>query len=627
MNLPKSSNFTLGRKVTFWILFISGLFTILASAFQLYLDYKNELTSIEKTVSIIEKSHIKSLEDSVWFMNELNIRTKMEEMLELPYIAHLDLQLNGMDDISLGDLPVQKLRVQNRYGLHSKKQGQSGKNHTGTLIVTTSLEEVYTTIKDKMIVILISQAIKTFFVSFFILFLIHSLITRHLRKISHYITNIGTHSPTDRLELDRSKIGLHLRKEDELDLLEKTINTMQTDLQNNMAALKEGERNYREIFNATSDAIFILEGHTGKIIDVNEPMLAMYGYKKEDVIGLNPNAFGTGIAPYDQKAVEEKIRGALENKSQIFEWKAKKKNGEIFWVEIHTKFSKIGDDERIIAVVRNIEERKRTQEMMVQSEKMVSVGGLAAGMAHEINNPLAGMMQSADVMNRRLTDVEISANVKAAKEVGIAMDDIADYMQKRKIPNMLSAINESGRRMATIVDNMLSFARKSDSQMSTHSLENLLEKTFELASTDFDLKKHYDFKTIKIEKAYDGSLPQIPCEDVKIQQVLLNILRNGAQAMQGDKTIDPTFTIRTYADDANEMITIEIKDNGPGMDRSTLKRVFEPFFTTKPVGVGTGLGLSVSYFIITETHNGELTVDSSPGEGATFIIRLPMVNK
>ncbi len=625
MSLTKSSKFTLGRKVTFWILFISGIFTILASAFQLYLDYKIELTSIEKTLSIIEKSHIKSLEDSVWFMNELNIKTKIEEMLKLPYITHLDLQLKGMDDINLGDLPAPNLRVQNSYHLHSKRQMQGEKSHIGTLIVTTSLEEVYATIKDKMIVILISQAIKTFFVSFFILFLIHSLITRHLRKIGNYITNIGIHSTTEPLELDRSKIGLHLRKEDELDLLEKTIKTMQTDLQNSMAALKESERNYREIFNATSDAIFILEGRTGKIIDVNKPMLAMYGYKKEEVLGLNPNAFGTGIAPYDQKAVQEKIKGALEKESQIFDWKAKKKNGEIFWVEIHTKFSKIGNEERIIAVVRDIEERKRTQEMMVQSEKMVSVGGLAAGMAHEINNPLAGMMQSAEVMNKRLTDVEIPANLKTAKEIGITMDDIAQFMEKREIPKMLVAINKSGRRMASIVNNMLSFSRKSNSQLSMHSLEKLLDKTFELASTDFDLKKHYDFKTIKIEKKYEGNLPLIPCDDVKIQQVLLNILRNGAQAMQADGTKHPTFTISTNMDKAHKMIVMEIRDNGPGMDSSTLKRIFEPFFTTKPVGVGTGLGLSVSYFIITETHNGELTADSSPGEGAKFIIRLPMV--
>ena len=114
------------------------------------------------------------------------------------------------------------------------------------------------------------------------------------------------------------------------------------------------------------------------------------------------------------------------------------------------------------------------------------------------------------------------------------------------------------------------------------------------------------------------------CEGAKIQQVLLNILRNGAQAMQIAETESPRFIIRIYKKGTPEMLCIEISDNGPGMDETTKSKVFDPFFTTKPVGVGTGLGLSVSYFIITENHRGTLTVLSEPGEGANFIIQLPI---
>jgi signal transduction histidine kinase len=267
---------------------------------------------------------------------------------------------------------------------------------------------------------------------------------------------------------------------------------------------------------------------------------------------------------------------------------------------------------------------------MVQSEKMLSVGGLAAGMAHEINNPLAGMIQTANIMKSRLGDLQIPANLRAADEIGIPMEHIKTFMEKRRILRMLEAISESGRRVAEIVDNMLSFARKSEATFSSHHPAQLMDKILDLAITDYDLKKQYDFKTIKIIKEYEDNLPMLPCEGAKIQQVLLNILRNGAQAMQAENSANntaPRFNLRLSAETETNMLKIEIQDNGPGMDKATQARIFEPFFTTKPVGVGTGLGLSVSYFIITQIHGGTMDVKSTLGKGTTFIIRLPMERK
>ncbi|WP_022669169.1 PAS domain-containing sensor histidine kinase [Desulfospira joergensenii] len=284
------------------------------------------------------------------------------------------------------------------------------------------------------------------------------------------------------------------------------------------------------------------------------------------------------------------------------------------------------------AVIRidDVTEQVRLEEMMVQSEKMLSVGGLAAGMAHEINNPLAGIMQTAQVLKSRLNDPNMPANLRAAEASGVSMENLNVFMEKRGIFRMVDAINESGKRMAGIVDNMLSFARKTDASVSSHHMGQLMDKIIELASTDFDLKKQYDFKTIKIIKEYEENLPMVPCEGTKIQQVILNILRNGAQAMQSEhaaKDVPPCFILRISVENENAMLRIEIEDNGPGMDDATCKRVFEPFFTTKAVGVGTGLGLSVSYFIITENHGGDMQVVSQIGSGTTFIIRLPLEGK
>ncbi len=280
------------------------------------------------------------------------------------------------------------------------------------------------------------------------------------------------------------------------------------------------------------------------------------------------------------------------------------------------------------AVLRidDVTERVRLEEMMVQSEKMLSVGGLAAGMAHEINNPLAGMMQNSEVILRRLTG-DLPDNDRIAAEVGTTMEVIRSFLEKRNILHQLHLIHDSGRRAASIVQNMLSFARKSEAKPSLFDVAELLDKTLELAQNDYDLKKKYDFRHIEIRREYEKSLPMILCERSKIQQVFLNILRNGTEAMWNSKSRTgkpkkPRFILKITAED--NFVVTEIEDNGPGIPANIRKRIFEPFFTTKEVGIGTGLGLSVSYFIVTEGHGGELEVKSVPGRHTRFIIRLPI---
>jgi PAS domain S-box-containing protein len=276
------------------------------------------------------------------------------------------------------------------------------------------------------------------------------------------------------------------------------------------------------------------------------------------------------------------------------------------------------------AVIRidDVTEKVRLEEMMVQSEKMLSVGGLAAGMAHEINNPLAGILQNTAVLENRLFG-DLPASHKAAEKAGIELAALRQYLEIRSLPTMLDNIRASGNRAAAIVKNMLSFARKSDRVVSSHDLGALLDQTLELAQTDYDMKKHYDFKQIQIIHEYDETAPPVPCESSKIQQVFLNILKNGAEAMaeNAGESTSPTFLLRVKDDEP--WVRVEIEDNGPGMDEITRRRIFEPFFTTKPVGKGTGLGLSVSYFIITENHGGKMDAHVVDGGGTRFIVQLP----
>lgn len=276
------------------------------------------------------------------------------------------------------------------------------------------------------------------------------------------------------------------------------------------------------------------------------------------------------------------------------------------------------------AVIRidDTTEKVRIEEMMIQSEKMMSVGGLAAGMAHEINNPLSGIIGNTDVLrNRLLTD--LPANIAAAEDIGINFAGIKTYADQRGLPLILENIRQSGIRAAAIVSDMLSFSRMSSSSFSLADIAELLDKTIEIASTGYDIKKKFDFKAIKITKRYEDTMPLVMCDKSKLQQVFLNILSNGAQAMSETETLRYPEFILTLSHDGSSAV-IHIEDNGPGIQDSIRKRIFEPFFTTKEVGVGTGLGLSVSYFIITNHHKGTLAVESEPGKGTAFIIRLPI---
>ncbi|MCK5146148.1 PAS domain S-box protein [bacterium] len=354
------------------------------------------------------------------------------------------------------------------------------------------------------------------------------------------------------------------------------------------------------------------------------------GVSFKDAVGERLNE----VMPYLSREMNKIEKAIIEQHKQVDLKQARHVNGMLRYENITIYPLTANGVEGAVIRIDDVTDKVHLEEMMIQSEKMLSVGGLAAGMAHEINNPLAGIMQTASVMANRLgKQISSSVNRKKAEDAGTTIEAIIKYMEACDIPSMLETINKSGRRVADIVDNMLSFARKSNAGKSSYIISELIEKTIVLAVTDYDMKRNYDFKMIKIIREYEGNLPLVPCEGGKIQQVLLNILRNGAQAMQEKKerhedagTWEPCFIIRLAHEMEEHMLRIEIEDNGSGMDKETCKRAFEPFFTTKAVGVGTGLGLSVSYFIITENHNGMLSVESTPGKGAKFIIRLPIGN-
>jgi PAS domain S-box-containing protein len=276
------------------------------------------------------------------------------------------------------------------------------------------------------------------------------------------------------------------------------------------------------------------------------------------------------------------------------------------------------------AVVRieDATERARIQELMIQTEKMMSVGGLAAGMAHEINNPLGIIIQAAQNMERRIVP-ELPANRQAAEEVGVSLEGINAYFEKRQIGEFIRSIREASLRASRIIANMLQFSRRAGSTMQPASPAEIIEQALELAAGDYDLKQKSDFRSIEIIRDYAPDMPEVPMVVIEMEQVMLNLLKNAAQALTlNPPARKPEITLRLRREEKYALI--EVEDNGPGMPEDVRRRVFEPFFTTKEPGVGTGLGLSVSYMIVTQNHKGLMEVESKPGTGTCFRVRLPL---
>lgn len=259
------------------------------------------------------------------------------------------------------------------------------------------------------------------------------------------------------------------------------------------------------------------------------------------------------------------------------------------------------------------------ENLMIQNEKMYSLGEVAAGIAHEINNPLSVILQNVQNIARR-TDANFAINQTRAAELGIDFPQVNTYLQAREIPQMLDSIREAGERSATIVRNMLEFSHNSQRKTSLVDIKHLIEQTIALNRSSYP--KPQTDQALQIITEFADPLPPLHASAPELQQVLLNLLRNAKQALNNAAIEQPRIWIRAYTQ--NRHLVIEVQDNGPGMTDTIRQHIFEPFFTTKELGSGTGLGLSVSYFIITERHQGTIAVKTAPGKGSNFIIQLPL---
>lgn len=409
---------------------------------------------------------------------------------------------------------------------------------------------------------------------------------------------------------------------EELEASNEAFEKINNELMTAQENLKESEQRYRTLFESANEGILLIVD--GKIILCNPKILEITGASEEE---LKEKSFIELVYDEDKKFIAENYQKRIRGEEFIrsYECRLITKGNGLVWININVTPVEVENKTGSLAFVTDITERIRTSEIMIQTEKMITVGGLAAGMAHEINNPLGIIMQGIQNTRRRISP-DLNKNVEVAEKFGINLENLMGYFNERGIEKYLNGMEEAGNRAAIIISNMLNFSRRSNSQFSMIDIHKLLDDTIELAENDYDLKGKYDFKHINIYRNYTDKMPKVPCVVTEIEQVILNLLKNSAHAISEREhdELKPEIKIKTESN--NESAIITILDNGIGMKEETKKRIFEPFFTTKSVGTGTGLGLSVSYYIITNNHKGSITVDSKPGVGTEFTIMLPLDN-
>jgi len=650
-----SSKHSLGKAVVKSVFTFYLLVAVIVTLVQMYVEFNRVQTTLLNEMRDVSQTISPGLSEQLWNIDDEGVARALSRIIVNEKIMGIQVfdtegrQVSHAGEVTgngaLADSkPANSSGILNElfgieFSIDYEDEDDGSLHEVGHGVIYTGSQVAFEQVKYGFILIIINSIIKTVALWLIAVYFINKIIERPLATLEKMIHHLHPHTSRNKvaeadsdepLRARRDQVGRLFNTYDEMHeiirrdfhVIEQKNEEIQADIIKRKRVEEELRylRNYLENIIDSMPSAMIGVDNNGMITQWNLEANRMTDIPSEQAMGKPLAQAFPRLSVYMPK-VHEAIR---ESHEKVDPKRSYQKNGETRYEDI-TIYPLVADgSEGAVIRVDEVTEQVRMEEMMIQTEKMLSVGGLAAGMAHEINSPLSGMMQTAHVMKNRLTDVSIPANKVAAESAGLSMEAIHEFMADREIIRMIDSIRSSGRRVAAIIDNMLSFARKSNAATSSHDMDELLERTLELAATDYDLKKEYDFKTLNIERRYAKNIPPVPCEKAKIQQVILNILRNGAEAMQEASTTNPTFTLHTRYDRGRSMVCVDIEDNGPGMDETIRRRVFEPFFTTKPEGVGTGLGLSVSYFIISENHGGEMSVASELGLGTRFSIGLPL---
>ncbi len=595
---------SISLRLLFLVVLCSSCFTLMASAFQLYFYYTDDVASIHDNMALLQKSYLPPIASSLYSLDYEQLDLLLKSVIQLrdmEYIEILESRKGNKLMRSVGNSDAREDIVR-EFPLEHLSSALNVSYRVGTLRVTASFENIYRRTLEKAFVVIATNAAKMFLTSFCILMIFQSVITRHLAKIATFTQQMVLKKQYTPLALDR-KVKT-LSKSDEFDQVVWALNNLLGRVSQDIdgreksgKALRESEERFRYLSNASTEAIFFTKD--GLALEANQAAADMFGFDDpSELIGI----FATEvIAPESHEVVKEHM---LNNLTTPYEATGKRKDGSQFPISIRSRVIQYRNKETVratsiidITAQRQAEEEKANLETQLQkSQKMETIGTLAGGIAHEFNNLLYMILGTAELMK-----------LDADKEN----------------QGLLQEIIESTQRGADLVKQLMAFSRKSEMNLNTTSMNIEIQR----------IKKMLDRvlpRMIDIKLDLTKNLFHIKADQGQIEQVILNLCFNAKDAMPdgGSLTIKTENTIIDKPPGApmglknGNCIVLTISDTGTGMDEKTREHIFDPFFTTKDVGKGTGLGLSVIYGIV-EGHGGDISCESEPGAGTTFKIFFP----
>ena len=364
-------------------------------------------------------------------------------------------------------------------------------------------------------------------------------------------------------------------------------------------AISESEAKYRRLYESMMDG-YVLVDMDGRILKYNESYRVMTGYEPEELLGLTYRDLTPGKwHDIHQQIIERQVLS--RGYSEVYEKEYRKKDGTVFPIELRTFLLKneAGSNIGMWAIVRDITSRKliesearKLREEIAHVTRVSTLGELTSSLAHEINQPLAAILSNAQAAQRFL---------------------LQDQPDMKEVAEILGDIIRDDNRAAEVIRKIRSLLKKEETRYEPLSLNDVIEEILNVIRNDSALA------AVTIEKDFDPSLPAIWGDRIQMQQVILNLVLNAAEAMREAGHDHRTLTVRTSKKDGR-FAEVSIRDIGPGIGENNSSRLFEPFYTTKSGGMGMGLAISKN---IVKSHNGEIRAENNPDRGATFSFTVP----
>lgn len=573
----------LARRLIVWTVLFSSAITLALTLFQLYRDYRQDVSVIEDHLNQIERVHLPTIAESLWATDQNRLQLQLDGILQLSDMHFVELREGDFVWASAGRLEsvnVIRREVPVLYARDDHRQ------ILGTLTVVATLDGVYARLFDKAVTILLSNAIKTFLVALFMLMLFHNLVTRHLRRISDWLVRQERESPSLTLDKTTSKSG-----GDELDALADTLNKFRDgQAQAQLMAATEQQR-YESLFDNANDMIYIVEPGSGRILNANRRASEETGYTHDELLGMTVKQLGL---PEAEPEVEVNLRRLSETGGAVFERTHRRKDGTLIYTEISARVIDLGGRKVIEGFVRDISERKQ-----VEAERARLLDELAASniemesfvytISHDLKAPLITIGGFAKLLAKDLERSDKERGRESIKEIQKAAQGMQDLIED------LLLLSRTGQ------------TRGEPEDVDLHAL---------LSDIQARCASHIEQERATIRIV--SQLPHLYVDRARFGQVLQNLLDNGVKFHR--EGVDPVLEIGAERNEGENRLYV--RDNGIGIEKRYQEKIFGLFQRLDTQRDGTGVGLTIARRIV-EQHGGRLWVESGPGQGSTFWLSLP----